>query len=150
MSMSFTLLGTNISHLGKSQKILSHENIAFESHLEPRKKPSYFPFYWLFNSDSYNPIELGSIITMQPKQLVFFALLEDMTAKSLHAIFDASTGVTYAGGPPSYVMQQPSLPLTSSGKVVGPPEGLGGRAFFLRADSVDNGKHIESHWDGKT
>ena len=66
-----------------------------------------------------------------------------MTAKSLHAIFDASTGVTYAGGPPSYVMQQPSLPLTSSGKFVGAPEGLGGEGIFFEGGFS---WQWETHW----
>ena len=39
-------------------------------------------------------------------------------------------------------MQQPSLPLTSSGKVVGLPKGLGGFSWQW--------ENLESHWDGKT
>ena len=49
--------------------------------LEPRKKPFYFPLYWLVNRDPYNgriiiPIYLGSIIPyITRKQPGFFSLL---------------------------------------------------------------------------
>jgi len=72
-----------------------------------------------------------------------------VSAASFHSTTSSRapmSGVTYAGGPPSYVMQ-PSLPLSSSGKVVMSPMATTQSGFHV----VNGGRHwvtegIEKIW----